>query len=692
MAPLPNERELPAFKSLNLEEAGMRLEQLLAAQQNLVDRLVETGPVEFARVWDPLEQAGLAVSRQWSVLPHLEAVLGTPPIRKSVAENQPKIVEAGVRISHNRGLYDLYRKVASAPGHQHLSEEDRIALDRAIEDFEHSGVLLEDSRRDRLVQVRMRLAELSREFSNAVVDSTDAWSELVTCEADLEGIPDTDKRMLAEAAKARNLSGWLITLRPESAGAILTFADDRTVRRRVWEALSTRASELGPDAGKFDNNARIREIVQLRREMAKLLGFAHPVELALTRRMASDFAQVLAFLSELAARARPAAEAQYGELLAFGRDDLGLESLEVWDIGYVTEKLRRRRFDLDDNEVKKYFPLATVQDGWRALLLRLYGLELRQRPEVDVWHPDVMYYEVVDAGGATIGGIYADLHAREGKRGGAWMNVAMPRRKDQEPGLPVTYLVCNFAPPDETGIALLSHRDIQTLLHETGHCLHQLLTEVDRISLSGLNGVEWDAIEVPSQIMEDFAWDWQVLQKMSAHRETQERLPGQLYERLCEARTFGGALRLLRQVEFALYDLRLHGPETGLDHLRLLEDVRKDVAVIKPPSEDRFACTFSHIFAGGYAAGYYSYLWAENLAADGFQAFAEDGTLSRRVGERFRKEVLSRGGVRSAATNFRAFRGRSAEIEAMLARYGLSESASSLPVGSGSRRPEPAVR
>jgi oligopeptidase A len=671
MLPLRNAAELPKFTAIDPDYVSRTLEGLLAARQSVVDRLIADPPHSFQGVWDPLEKAGLAIADLWSPLPHLEAVLGSEPFRACVAANQPRLVEAGLKISHNRALYELYRSVASWPEYASLCAADRMALDRAIKEFELSGLLLPDNSRKRFVEIQMRLSELARQFSNAVVDATDAWSEWIEDEARLDGLPESDKAILAANARAADKAGWLVNLRPESMVAILNFAQDRDLRFRVYEAYGTRASEVGPDAGKFDNGPRILETLALRRELATMLGFADPVALALKWRMAENFEQIAAFLRQLADHARPTALAQYQELCDFARDVLGIATLEAWDMGYVTEKLRRERYAVDQDVVKQYFPLTAVLSGWRSVLQALYGIQLKPRSDVDVWHPDVTYYEVLDEGGATIAGLYTDLHARPGKRGGAWMREAVSRRADLDPGLPVAYLVCNFAPRDEQGVALLSHGDIQTLLHETGHCLHLLLTAVDRVCLSGLNGVEWDAIEVPSQIMEDFAWDRRVLQAMSKHRTTGETLPESIFAQLCAARAFGGAMRLLKQVEFALYDLRLHGPDSGVDHVALLDAVRNEVAVAKPPDWHRFTNAFTHIFAGGYAAGYYSYLWAECLAADGFVAFVEDGTLSRSVGDRFRREVLERGGTRPADVNFRALRGRDARLAPLLARYGL---------------------
>ena len=671
MSNLVNRDELPAFGDIDPAGIDRQLAELIAQRDAAVAALTTEAPERFADIWPVLEEAGLAIDAVWSPVAHLEAVIGSEALRAAVSRNQPMLTEAGMRIAHDEALAALFEALERSPEFAELAEQDRVAIERAVQVARLSGVRLPAEEKRKLTENSVRLGDLQHAFRVALLEATQAWSEHVTDESLLAGIPEAAKAILAGYARGAGLDGWVVNLQPASVQALLTFAEDRDLRRRVYTAQTTRASDRGPQAGQFDNGARLREILELRHENARILGFAHPVEQTLVLRMAESYDDVTTFLRDLAARARPAAESQLAEVRAFAAAELGIEALEPWDMGFAMERLRRARYMLDEGELRQYFPIDRVLAGWRVLLHDLYGLTLVARPEVDVWHADAIYHEVVDRNGKTIAGLYLDLHARLGKRAGAWMSVAVPRRGDREPGLPVAQLVCNFPPRDEQGVAFLAHADVKTLLHETGHCLHLLLTQVDRPSLAGIN-VEWDAVEFPSQLMEEFAWDRSVLECMSSHVLSGESLPATLFERMTAARAFGGALTLLTQVELALYDIMLHGPEPDDDPFALLNRVREEVAVIRPPSWNRFPCVFAHVFAGGYAAGYYSYLWAELLAADGFARFAEGGTIAPAVGDDFRREVLARGGVRPTAANFAAFRGRPPKLAPLLRRYGLT--------------------
>jgi len=474
---------------------------------------------------------------------------------------------------------------------------------------------------------------------------------------------------MRSAAEAKGLTGWLATLQMPSVLAILGFAEDRGLREQVYRAYGTRASDQGPNAGQFDNGPRIARILELRREAARLLGFPDPVALSLETKMAPSASDVLAFLRDLATRAKPSAERDYDALRRFAAAEFGIAHLQPWDVNFVANRLRRAWYDVDEQTVRAYFPVGRVLEGWRSLLERLFGIRLIERDDVALWHADARFFDIVDAGGVTIAGVYLDLHARPGKQGGAWMSQARSRLSDGT--LPVAQLVCNFTPDGGAIPSLLSHDDVVTLLHETGHCLHHLFTRVERPSIAGTNGFEWDAIELPSQLMEDFAWDRDVLTAMSGHYETGERLPADLYAGMLAARRFQAGMAMVRQIEAALFDLLVHLGTMGSDPMEVLEAVRDEVAVVRPPAWHRFPHAFKHIFGDDYASGYYSYLWAEVLAADGFQAFAEAGLVDRATGDRLREEILSRGATRPASESFRAFRGRDAKPEAMLARHGL---------------------
>ncbi|WCP71801.1 MULTISPECIES: M3 family metallopeptidase [Sphingomonas] len=657
---------LPDFAAITPDTIAPTLDALLAERDAAADAAKAANP-SFAATWLPVEQADVALDNFWSSVWHLHAVADTPELRAAHAAGQAVLTERGIAAQQDRAMFDTLRSLAVTPDFAQLDDADRVAVERSIRDRTLAGVALDDTARERFKEVATELSALQTAFASAVLDATDAWTLHVTDEARLAGLSEADRAMMAAAAEARGLTGWVVTLQQPSVVAVLTFAEDRSLRAEVYRAYGTRASDQGPDAGKFDNGPRIRRILELRHEAARLLGFPDPVARSLSTKMAPDVGEVLAFLRDLAQRARPHAEAEIAELRAFAAEHLGIDDLQPWDIGFVGDRLKRHAHAIDQSVVNQYFPVDRVLAGWRALLGQLFGLTLTERPDVTTYHPDARYYDVADEDG-VFAGLYLDLHARPGKKGGAWMAPARPYLTDAS--LPVAYMVCNFAP---TGGAtpLLSHDDVTTLLHETGHCLHHLFTRVPRPDIAGTTGFEWDAVELPSQLMEDFAWEPSVLAAMSGHVETGEPLPRDLFERMLAARRFQSGMFLVRQIEFAMFDLLLHLGTQGDDPMAVIEAVRDEVAVVRPPAWHRFPNSFAHIFAGGYAAGYYSYLWAELLAADGFAAFVEAGTVDRATGDRLRETVLSQGAVRPAIELFRAFRGRDPDPAAMLARHGL---------------------
>lgn len=672
MNPLLDPLSPPNFPALTPDAIGPALDEALAHHRAVVADIVARRPTSFAEAWLPFERAEVIVDSLWSAVTHLAAVADTPELRTAEAAGKVLVVENALEVEQNRELFEVFSALAVSPEMARADAADRAALGHAIRGFTLSGVALEPEARARFRAISVELAELGTDFANAVLDATEAWTEHVTDEGLLDGISQADRAMLAVAAREAGRDGWLITLRQPSVLAVLRFARDRDLRFRVYQAFGTRASDQGPQAGQFDNGDRIRRIVTLRREAAALLGFADPVERSLATKMAPDGAQVLAFLRDLANRARPAAEEDLAELRSFAAEHLGIADLQPWDIAFASERLRATRHALDEEEVRGYFPVARVLDGWQRLLRQLFGVTLQQRGDVPLPHPDAIYYDMVDESGSVIAGLLVDLHARAGKRGGAWMSGLRPRLADGNAvRVPVATLNCNWAPDGGEVPALLSHSDIVTLLHETGHALHGTFTAVNRPSIAGTSGFEWDAVELPSQLLEDFAWDRDVLTGMSGHYRTGEPLPAELFDRMQAARNFQSGMALLRQIEFGLFDLLLHGGALGTDPVEVLEAVREEVAVVRPPAWHRFPNAFTHIFSGGYAAGYYSYLWAEVLAADGFARFAEAGLVDRATGDLFRAEVLARGASRPAVDSFRAFRGRDAEPAAMLRRYGL---------------------
>ncbi|HXS02873.1 MAG TPA: M3 family metallopeptidase [Rhodanobacter sp.] len=680
--PLLADDTLPAFSKIRPEHVAPAVETLLADYRDAIDALVAPGaPRDFASVMLTQERLEQRLARAWSPVAHLHSVADSEALRQVHGPAEEKLTEHAIELGQNRALYAAVQALADAPDFVALPRPERALVEHALRDFRLSGVALDEPARSRYREIGVALSRLSTEFSNAVLDASEAWHEHVTDERDLAGIPESGRAVLRQYAKEQDLDGYLVTLKQPSVQAVLNYADNRGLRERVYWAYQTRASDQGPDAGKFDNSGRIEQIMALRHEAAQLLGFANAAEESLATKMAASPTEVMEFLHDLAARAKPVAQQELATLREFAHGELRLDTLEPWDVGYASEKLRQRQYALDEEQLKPYFPLPAVIDGLFGLTTRLYGVSLAQRDGVDAWHPDVRYYDVRDADGRVFAGAYVDLYARSGKRGGAWMDVCRARFDDGEHlQLPVAFLTCNFAPPTEGKPALLTHDDVLTLFHEFGHGLHHLLTAIALPSIGGIDGVEWDAVELPSQFMENFGWNREALDLFAKHYETGERLPDELFERMLAARHFHAGLFLVRQLEFALFDFLLHleyDPAQGARALAVLGEVRKQVAVLHPPAWQRFPHGFSHIFAGGYAAGYYSYLWAELLSADAFGEFEEHAgesgsVIDRATGERFRREFLAVGASRPALESFVAFRGRRPEPEALLRSYGLA--------------------
>jgi oligopeptidase A len=674
--PLLAETGLPAFSKIRPEHIEPAVDALIAGQRAAIDGLTAAdAPRDFAHVMLAQERLDQRLSRAWAPVGHLHAVADTEPLREAYGHAEEKLTDHSIEMGQNRALYAAVQAVADRPDFAGLSRAEQASVEHALRDFRLSGVALEEPARSRFRAIGVELSKLTTDFSNAVLDATEAWHQHVTDDRELDGIPASGRAVLRQYAKDMDLEGYLVTLKQPSVQAVLTYAENRALRERVYWAYQTRASDQGPQAGKFDNSERIEKIMALRHEAAQLLGFANAAEESLATKMAGSTQTVLDFLADLAARAKPVAQRELKELRQFATEELKLDNLEPWDVGFAAERLRQQRYALDEEQLKPYFPLPAVIDGLFAVTGQLYGISLRQRDDVDTWHADVRYYDVLDADGKVFAGAYFDLYARSGKRGGAWMDVCQARFRDgDQVQLPVAFLTCNFPPPTENVPALLTHDDVLTLFHEFGHGLHHMLTAIDLPSIGGIDGVEWDAVELPSQFMENFGWDRPALNIFARHYETGEPLPDELYQRMLAARHFHAGLFLVRQLEFAQFDFLLHleyDPALGARPLDILERVRQAVAVLHPPAWQRFPHAFSHIFAGGYSAGYYSYLWAEVLSADAYGVFEEAGGIDRDRGERFRREVLSVGASRPALDSFVAFRGREPTPDALLRSYGL---------------------
>jgi oligopeptidase A len=674
--PLLDTSGLPRFAAILPEHVEPAIDTILADYQAGIDALLASNePRTFDNVIQVSEQLDDRLSRAWAPVGHLHGVKDSEELRKAYSAAQDKIVEFTTALGQNRDLYAAVKAVSESPGFAQLPRAARTVVEHELRDFVLSGVALEEPARSRYREISSELAKLSTEFEEAVLDATDAWSEHITDEAQLAGIPESGRGVLRAYAEEKQLDGWLVTLKQPSVQAVLSYAADRELRARVYRAYGTRASENSQD-GKYDNGARIEKIMALRHESAQLLGFANTADESLATKMAPSADKVIAFLRDFVAKARPMAEKDLVELRAFAAGELHIADLQPWDVGYASEKLREKKYALNEEELKPYFPLPAVMNGLFAVVERVLGVRFKPRDDIDVWHPDARYYDLVDAQDKVFAGAYVDLYARTGKRGGAWMDVCVTRfRRDDALQLPVAFLTCNFAPPTATTPSLLTHDDVITLFHEFGHGLHHVLTEVDFAGVSGISGVEWDAVELPSQFMENFAWQREGLDLIARHWQTGERLPDALFERMQAARNFQSGLFLVRQLEFGLFDFRLHrefDPARGARALELLAEVRREVAVLVPPDWHRFPHTFTHIFSGGYGAGYYSYLWAEVLSADAFDRFEHEGVFNRAVGEAYRKAILAVGGSRPALESFIEFRGREPLPDALLRSYGVS--------------------
>lgn len=627
-------------------------------------------PATWDAVVEPLEAAANDFGRTWGVISHLQSVVDTPELRAAYNEALPKVSECFIRLSQNEALYGKYKAMRESADFETLSPVRRRLVERELRDFVLSGAALPEAERSRVKEIGERLSVVTQKFSENLLDATNAYTLDLDDDTRLKGIPADTLSLYRMQAEAAGRTGYRVTLQFPSYLPFMRYCEDRELRETLYRAFATRASEF--DGGRFDNTPLLSEILALRAETAKLLGFADYGTLSLETKMAESPAEVMKFLRDLASHAKPAAERDMAELREFARETLGLDELKSWDQAFASEKLREARYSYSDAEVKRYFTEPAVFSGLFALVETLFGITIRAA-EASVWHPTVKYFEVLREG-RVVASFYADLYARAGKRSGAWMDGERTRTyRNGVLQTPVAYLVCNFTPGVDGAPALLTHDDVTTLFHEFGHTLHHVLTAQTESGVSGINGVEWDAVELPSQFLENFAWDERVVATLTKHVETGEKLPHELFAKMLAAKNFEAGMACVRQVEFALFDMILH---TTFDPAHetvqeVLEAVRREVAVAFPPAWNRFAQSFSHIFAGGYAAGYYSYKWAEVLSCDAFGAFEEAGVLDPATGKRFLTEILERGSSRDAMENFVAFRGRKPTIDALLRLTGI---------------------
>jgi oligopeptidase A len=681
--PLLDFSGLPRFAEIKPAHVAPAIEQLLADNRALIARLLNDSALPtWKNFVAPMEDANERVSRAWGPVGHLNAVMNSPELREAYNATLPVITQYYAELGQNLALFDKFKALRNSPEFEGLSAARKKIIENELRDFRLGGAELPDAQKARYLQIQERLAELSSRFSDNLLDATNDYTLVIENKNELSGLPDDVLQAAQEAAQEVGKSGWLFTLKAPSYMPIMQYADNRSLREKMYLAYGTRASEFGKT--EWDNTALMDEIVKLRGEEAQLLGFANYGELSLASKMASSPQQVVEFMRELSQRARPFAEKDLSELREFARAELEISDpstplrtgLQSWDVGYASEKLREQRYAFSEQEVKQYFPEDAVLPGMFKLIETLYGLQIKAA-SAPAWHDDVRFFDIRNQHNQLVGQFYLDLYARNSKRGGAWMDDAITRRRLTS-GIqtPVAYLNCNFSAPIGGKPAVFTHDEVITLFHEFGHGLHHLLTEVEDLGVSGINGVEWDAVELPSQFMENFCWEWDVVHGMTRHVDTQEKLPRALFDKMLAAKNFQSGLQTLRQIEFSLFDMLMHSNfETGgaKSILDLLDEVRAEVAVLIPPAFHRFPHSFSHIFSGGYAAGYYSYKWAEVLSADAYSLFEENGVLNPVVGARFRSEILAMGGSRGAMQSFAAFRGREPNLEALLRHNGLLE-------------------
>ncbi|WP_048947316.1 M3 family metallopeptidase [Kingella kingae] len=665
----------PRYNEIRVDDIKPAMQTAMSEAREQIAQIKTQPETTWLNTVETLTDITERVGRIWGVVAHLNSVVDTPELRAVYNELMPEVTVFFTEIGQDIELYERFKAIKNAPEFAKLDNTKQTKLAHDLRGFVLSGAELSPEKQAEFAKLQMESAQLSAQFSQNVLDATDDFALYFDDESSLQGLPDDALAMFQAAAQAENKSGYKIGLQMPHYIAVMQYADNRELREQLYRAYCTRASELGK--AEWDNTPNITRWLEIALQEANLLGYENYVALSLVTKMAETPAQVLDFLRDLAKRAKPFAQQDLAEVRKFAAQNLGLPDIQSWDLSYASEKLREQKYAFSETEVKKYFPVSKVLAGLFTQIKRLYGVNLTEK-SVPVWHEDVRYFEL-EKGGVIIGGVYMDLFAREGKRGGAWMNDYRGRRrflsgnKAGQIQTPIAYLVCNFTPPVGSKESRLTHDEIITLFHETGHGLHHLLTRVDELGVSGINGVEWDAVELPSQFMENFVWEFDVLREMSAHEDNGDTLPESLFNKMLAAKNFQRGLFLVRQMEFALFDMLIHSEKNSgslKNWADVLQAVRAEVAVIQPPEYNRFANSFGHIFAGGYSAGYYSYAWAEVLSADAYAAFEESDDV-KATGAKFWNEILAVGGSRSAAESFKAFRGREPEIDALLRHSGF---------------------
>ncbi|BCG65222.1 MAG: oligopeptidase A [Methyloprofundus sp.] len=674
--PLLSTTELPAFSQIKPEHVEPAIEQLLNAAQALVEQLLaDNSTYTWENLIAPLDAAEDQINKAWSPVSHMNSVVNNDELRDAYNACLPKLSAYSTAMGQHAGLCNAYKAIAASAAYSTLAPAQQKVIENALRGFRLSGVDLDADKQARYKEISLELSQLSSKYEENLLDATNDWHKLLPKKSDLAGLPDSALQQAKQTAEQEGKKGWMLTLQFPSYIAAMTYADDRQLRADMYKAFSTRASDQGSKP-EWDNSDIMEKTIALRHEKALLLGFDNYVELSLATKMADSPKQVTDFLEELAEKSLPQAQQDLVELTAFAKEQHGVQKLFPWDVGYYSEKMRQHAYDLSQEEVRQYFPAPKVLSGLFAVVEKLYGLQIAEVDNIDCWHEDVRFFQISDKDGILRGKFYIDLYARPKKRGGAWMDDCVGRKKLVDGmQIPVAYLTCNFTPPAGSDPALLTHDEVLTLFHEFGHGLQHMLTKVDFLGVSGINGVEWDAVELPSQFMENWCWEQEALALMSGHYKTGETLPNVLFNKMLAAKNFQAGMLMVRQLEFSLFDFQMHqdySPETGAKIYEVLAAIRERVSVMIPPEFNRFAHSFSHIFAGGYAAGYYSYKWAEVLSSDAFSLFEEKGIFDQETGLAFLTNILETGGSADAMELFVKFRGREPNIDALLRHNGIA--------------------
>lgn len=671
--PLLTDAPLPLFSQIKPEHVLPAIQETLKNCRNTIEAVLkQNSQYTWDNLIQPIDEADEKFGRTWSPVSHLNSVKNSPELREAYEACLPLLSEYSTWVGQHRPLYQAYKQLKESEQYATLTKAQKKVVDNALRDFELSGIGLPDDKQKRYGEIVAKLSELSSKYSNNVLDATMGWSKLITDIKELSGMPESALSAAKEQAKLKDKEGWLLTLDIPSYLPVMTYCDNRDLRFELYQAYNTRASDQGPNAGKWDNTEIIKQILTLRNELALLLGFDNYANKSLATKMASSTTQVIEFLTNLASKAKPQGEKELADLKRYAYEFFGASDIKPWDIAYYSEKQKQHLYAINDEELRPYFPQQRVINGLFEVVHRIFGITAKERQGVEVWDPEVKFYDLFAANGELKGSFYLDLYAREHKRGGAWMDDCIGRMRfaDGHVQKPVAYLTCNFNRPVGDKPALFTHDEVTTLFHEFGHGLHHMLTEIDTSSVSGINGVPWDAVELPSQFLENWCWQPEALAFISGHYQTGEPLPTDMLEKMLDAKNYQAALFILRQLEFGLFDFKLH-TQKDPDILNTLAEIRKQVAVVPTVEWGRFPHAFSHIFAGGYAAGYYSYLWAEVLSADAFSRFEEEGIFNAKTGNAFLDNILSQGGSDEPMTLFKNFRGREPQLEALLRHYGI---------------------